>query len=201
MRVIPTADRGPKRGRSSASSSQDGEAGIEQYHHSMAFLSSSSSLKLALIVLNAELRCEMAGDLFTHLWDDASVRVCADGAANRLYDSTPAERRGSLLPDVICGDLDSLRADVSRFYETRGVAIAREPEQDSHDFEKCLRWLQRQHDTPAESEASGSGGAGAAESSSAAADQAGRPFLVAAYGVRRRRQECMQGKLQPVCLT
>lgn len=187
MRLVPTAGRGLKRGRSSLSnspSSSHDEAGVEHHHHSMAFLSTSSPLKLALIVLNAELRCEMAGDLFTHLWGQASVKVCADGAANRLHDSTPAERRGSLLPDVICGDLDSLREDVSRFYATQGVSILREPEQDSHDFEKCLRWLQRQHEALAQSEASASEGTSAAESSSAATDHADRPFAVAAYGVR-----------------
>ena len=179
MRLIPTAERALKRGRS-LSSSQD-KTGIDQHHHSMAFLSSPSTLRLALIVLNPH---PLAGDLFTHLWGQASVRICADGSANKLHDSTPAERRGNLLPDVICGDLDSLREDVSRFYETCGVSIVREPDQDSHDFEKCLRWLQRQHDAAAQSEASGSSGAGAAESSSVATDQ-DRPFAVAAYGVCR----------------
>ena len=36
---------------------------------------------------------------------------------------------------------------MAQFYAARGVPIARQPEQDRHDFEKCLTWLrQRQGD-------------------------------------------------------
>ena len=138
-------------------------------HHSMAFLSQSTSLRLALIILNTEHRSRKgeAHDLFSHLWDQASVRVCADGAANRLYDALSAERRAALraqpippsercsnqLPDIITGDLDSIRPEVLEFYEQLGVPVMREPEQDSHDFEKCLRWLQVQHEAAAHEEA------------------------------------------------
>ena len=101
-------------------------------HHSMAFLSQSTSLRLALIILNTEQRSSKgeARDLFGHLWDEASVRVCADGAANRLHDALsverraalraaripPAERRSNQLPDVITGDLDSIRPEVRACY-------------------------------------------------------------------------------------
>ncbi|KAF0852441.1 mitochondrial thiamine pyrophosphokinase [Andalucia godoyi] len=57
---------------------------------------------------------------FTHLWDRASLRICADGALNRIaawagcrgfglfqrISTTSAERAG-WLPDVVVGDLDS----------------------------------------------------------------------------------------------
>ena len=138
-------------------------------HHSMAFLSQSTSLRLALIILNTEHRSSKgrARDLFTHLWDEASVCVCADGAANRLHDALSVERRAALraarippsehrsnqLPDVITGDLDSIRPEVLEFYEHLGVPVMREPEQDSHDFEKCLRWLQAKHEAAAHEEA------------------------------------------------
>ena len=135
----------------------------------MAFLSQSTSLRLALIILNTEHRSSKgeARDLFSHLWDEASVRVCADGAANRLHDALsverraalraacipPAERRSNQLPDVITGDLDSIRPEVLEFYEQIGVPVVREPEQDTHDFEKCLRWLQATHEAAAHEEA------------------------------------------------
>lgn len=138
-------------------------------HHSMAFLSQSTSLRLALIILNTEHLSSKgeARDLFSHLWDEASVRVCADGAANRLHDALsverraalraacipPAERRSNQLPDVITGDLDSIRPEVLDFFEQIGVPVMREPEQDTHDFEKCLRWLQAKHEAAAHEEA------------------------------------------------
>ena len=139
-------------------------------HHSTAFLAHSTPLKLALVVLNAEHREKNGAStesLFSHLWDQATVRICADGAANRLYDAMSAERRAvlsaqrippaerccNLLPDVITGDLDSIRPEVLEFYERLGVPIARVSEQDSHDFEKCLRWLQAQHEAAGSKEA------------------------------------------------
>ena len=61
----------------------------------------------------------------------AALRICADGGANRLYDQAPHwlgadgaqadAARGALVPDVIKGDLDSLRPEVRDFYVRRGA--------------------------------------------------------------------------------
>ncbi len=60
----------------------------------------------------------------------ATERVCADGGANRLYDELPSmlpngicdsseEARKAHLPDVIMGDMDSVRPDVQEFYTSQ----------------------------------------------------------------------------------
>ena len=84
-------------------------------HHSTAFLSSKTQLHLALVILNVELQHDLSvqSSIFTHLWREAGVRLCADGAANRLHDSLADADRGRLLPDLIKGDLDSIRDDVA----------------------------------------------------------------------------------------
>jgi len=85
---------------------------------------------VALVVLNSPIargrtiRQEGQGrhrrrSVFDRLWDATSYRVCADGGANQLYDATvgdgvepePNDGRGgrTFVPDVIRGDLDSLR--------------------------------------------------------------------------------------------
>jgi len=116
------------------------------YRHSTSFLSRVTPLNIALIVLNVEGGRELLSELprFEHLWQRSSLRLCADGAANRLYDSADEPSRSEMIPDIITGDLDSLRGDVAEYYAGHGVAIKGVADQDAHDFEKCLRWLQRQ---------------------------------------------------------
>lgn len=61
----------------------------------------------------------------------ATLRVCADGGANRLYDELPAMLlgqsadavRSAYLPTAIQGDMDSIRPDVLDFYRQRGVPV------------------------------------------------------------------------------
>ncbi len=59
----------------------------------------------------------------------AQVRIVADGGANRLYDalssgSMQQDRVLSLSdfePDIIRGDLDSIRPDVLEYYSKQGA--------------------------------------------------------------------------------
>ncbi|CAN0199372.1 unnamed protein product [Scytosiphon promiscuus] len=103
---------------------------------------------LALVILNVRGEGESM-ELLHHLWDRAALRLCADGGANRLHDSfgdgadssgggDPSEERARFVPDVIVGDLDSLRPEVARYYEALGCEIALRADQDHCDFEKCL---------------------------------------------------------------
>ena len=99
-------------------------------------------------------------DLLCHVWGRCRIRVCADGGANRLYDalgSVGADRRSSFvggphrrapseltanqLPNAVCGDLDSLRPDVRKYYSTRGVAITVDRDQNSTDMTKAIAKL------------------------------------------------------------
>ena len=119
---------------------------LPTYHHSTSFLSRVTPLNVALVILNVECG-DSKGTRFEHLWQQSSVKLCADGAANRLHERLEEPQRSSMLPDIITGDLDSLRGDVSSFYAARGVVITGVSEQESNDFEKCLRWLQREQDS------------------------------------------------------
>ncbi|CAM9452148.1 unnamed protein product [Choristocarpus tenellus] len=97
---------------------------------------------LALVVLNTE-RDRESREILRHLWSQASLRLCADGGANRLYDSLEEADRTSFVPDVIVGDLDSLRPEVCSFYQGLGSKVRREQDQDHNDFEKCLVEVER----------------------------------------------------------
>ena len=162
-RLSPRGATAPKIPRAAAISAS-AAAAISSY--STSFLSAASDLNLALVILNVDRPqrdllggCDIttgATARFSHLWRQSSLRLCADGAANRLHDSLGDAARAEMLPDLITGDLDSLRGDVATFYTDHGVPIESVPDQDSHDFEKCLQWLERkQADEAAASVASG----------------------------------------------
>ncbi|CDW53459.1 thiamin pyrophosphokinase 1 [Trichuris trichiura] len=45
----------------------------------------------------------------------------------------------SMIPDIVCGDLDSITNESLRFLENKGTAVIRVREQESTDFTKCVR--------------------------------------------------------------
>ncbi|RKP35646.1 thiamine pyrophosphokinase, partial [Dimargaris cristalligena] len=112
--------------------------------------------RLVLLLLNQPLK--HADSLFMSLWRRADLRICADGAANRLYDSfhsptatpssspkplksTDSDTAEQYIPDGICGDMDSIRPDVSQYFAHRGTEINHVRDQDTTDFMKCLNWI------------------------------------------------------------
>jgi len=73
------------------------------------------------------------------LWHHSSLRLCADGGANRLYEVCGSnEVRQRYKPDLIKGDFDSLRADVKTYYAELGVTIKHDNDQYSTDLGKCI---------------------------------------------------------------
>ncbi|KAJ6817109.1 thiamine pyrophosphokinase 1-like isoform X1 [Iris pallida] len=84
------------------------------------------------------------------LWKHAKLRLCADGGANRVYDELPGmfpdqdplDVRCRYKPDVIKGDMDSIRAEVKDFYINLGVKIVDESDdQDTTDLHKCVSYI------------------------------------------------------------
>ncbi|KAF2435197.1 thiamine pyrophosphokinase-like protein 1 [Tothia fuscella] len=102
----------------------------------------SPNVELAgLIILNQPIS---TFSTFKRIWNHTNHRICADGGANRLYDifsDLEEEHRDQYLPDLIIGDLDSLRLDVRRYYESQGVQIFEDGDQYSTDFGKSMKAL------------------------------------------------------------
>ncbi|CAL5229999.1 g13437 [Coccomyxa viridis] len=108
------------------------------------FLSSvgGTNQRLVLLILNFRLP-----PVTFALWRHAHVRIVADGGANRLYDalsegSMQQDRllsRSDYVPDIIRGDLDSIRPDVLDYYSKLGTQVVDESgDQDSTDLQKCI---------------------------------------------------------------
>ncbi|EPS64299.1 hypothetical protein M569_10483, partial [Genlisea aurea] len=125
---------------------------MELMKHSTAFLlpdlpaEDATGRTYALVILNRSL------PRFTPLmWKRAKLRLCADGGANRLFDELPLffpsedadAVRKSFKPDVIKGDMDSIREEVLGFYKDLGTeVIDASHDQDTTDLHKCIVYIQ-----------------------------------------------------------
>ncbi|KAL8800883.1 MAG: hypothetical protein Q9182_004857 [Xanthomendoza sp. 2 TL-2023] len=73
------------------------------------------------------------------IYSRSTLVIYADGGANHVRDLKIAGSEGKLVPDFICGDLDSIRPEVKAYYETKGAKIIQDPDQYSSDLTKCLQ--------------------------------------------------------------
>nr|XP_039273064.1 thiamin pyrophosphokinase 1-like [Styela clava] len=101
--------------------------------------------KIAVLILNMDLGCDISPPIFHHLWDKAVFRACADGGANFVYDVIQKGTNGNRtkhMPDLISGDFDSIRPEAKQFYENQnGISIVHTPDQDATDFTKSLKLI------------------------------------------------------------
>lgn len=75
------------------------------------------------------------------VWHNTEFHVCADGAANRLYNYTHANdnlNAADYIPQFIVGDGDSLDPEVEKYYKLQGTVVIRQATQYSTDFMKSV---------------------------------------------------------------
>ena len=153
-----------KASSTSTTKSEHNQNMIHRYD-SPFFSSESSTIPSALIMLNTPIKSSGActknnvngtnddnklSGVLGMLWETSSLKICADGAANRLYDATVTvgveSTSNKYLPNIITGDLDSVRSDVLQYYEMKGVSIIRIEDQNFHDLDKSLmaveKWIE-----------------------------------------------------------
>ncbi|CAL4976366.1 unnamed protein product [Urochloa decumbens] len=104
----------------------------------------------ALVVLNQHLPRSMP-----RLWSHANLRICADGGANRIFDEMfqmtndedEKATRNRYIPEIIEGDMDSIRPEVKLFYSSQGSKISdKSHNQETTDLHKCISRIH--HHTP-----------------------------------------------------
>ncbi|KAJ3385194.1 cAMP-dependent protein kinase subunit [Lobulomyces angularis] len=114
---------------------------MTSFNFTKFFLSDESkkekeTYKFNLIILNQPI-CKI--ELLKKLWDAATIKICADGGANRLFDNfTNEEDRSKFIPNYIIGDLDSVTNETKLYYQNKGTIVEKVSSQDSTDFQKCL---------------------------------------------------------------
>ncbi|KAL4725640.1 thiamine pyrophosphokinase [Fusarium chlamydosporum] len=99
--------------------------------------------EFALLILNQPLK---NGVNLRKLWKNSSVRVAADGGANRLHKLSSFHGKYSNL-QLIIGDLDSLTPTVRDFYSSQPspAQIIRDTDQESTDFSKAVNWIRKEY--------------------------------------------------------
>jgi thiamine pyrophosphokinase len=110
-----------------------------------------------LIILNQPL---LPFELLSRLFSNPAcvTRIVADGGSNRLMqiqEKQEGDPEAILIPDLICGDLDSINADTREYYTRLGVRIRLETSQDNTgistlnleaDFQKCINAIPKGHE-------------------------------------------------------
>ncbi|RAK94932.1 thiamine diphosphokinase [Aspergillus ibericus CBS 121593] len=102
--------------------------------------SDSPPAPFALLILNHPIN-EKAYDV---LQKHAMITVCVDGGANHFYEMMKAKgRENSHIkhPNIIIGDLDSIRPAVRTHYESHGVNVIYHHDEYCTDFTKALRYI------------------------------------------------------------
>ncbi|UPL03832.1 hypothetical protein LCI18_014766 [Fusarium solani-melongenae] len=97
----------------------------------------------ALLILNQPLK---NGVNLRKLWKNSSVRVAADGGANRLHKLSSFHGKYSNL-QLIIGDLDSLTPAVRDFYSSQPspATVIHDADQESTDFGKAINWIRKEY--------------------------------------------------------
>ncbi|KAH9258327.1 thiamine pyrophosphokinase [Batrachochytrium salamandrivorans] len=96
--------------------------------HDFCNLRAVDKHKVLLVLNNSE--C-VGREMLLEFWRACPTRVCADGAANWLFEE-------NLQPDILCGDLDSVDSNVLEYFRNQTCEICLDPDQDTTDMEKCL---------------------------------------------------------------
>jgi len=94
---------------------------------------SPSYIYTIMIILNRPIHEEQF-KIFRKMTDYV---ICADGAANRLYELKEKDCK-ECIPDWIVGDFDSINLDVKKFYEQKCVTMNIKKDQENSDLDKCL---------------------------------------------------------------
>lgn len=107
----------------------------EHYTHPELTLGRATT-DFTLVIANQELP-----RYYKYIWSKASKVACADGGANRVYDSADEERE-KYIPHLIKGDFDSVRDEVLKYYAEKGTKIIRDHDQDTTDLTKVLNEIE-----------------------------------------------------------
>uniref|UniRef100_A0A5S6QN00 Thiamine diphosphokinase n=1 Tax=Trichuris muris TaxID=70415 RepID=A0A5S6QN00_TRIMR len=114
------------------------KAKLQVWHPTKAF-SCLPSCRFGLLILRGAPYCPCLQDTVQTLWRSALIKVAADGAGNLLH--RMHSETFPMVPDAICGDLDSIANESLHFLSSKGAKVVKVEEQETTDFTKSVRLL------------------------------------------------------------
>lgn len=100
----------------------------------------NSNLYQGLFLLNQDIKINE--HIFEKIWKQSDIRICCDGAIQRLYKYTKfkmsSDRSPEFIPDYLVGDFDSLDLDIKDFYLKHGTVVIKQETQMSSDLQKSI---------------------------------------------------------------
>ncbi len=85
----------------------------------------------AILICNGE---PPSGNFLRKILKNYDFIACADGGANIAF-------KFKIEPNLIIGDLDSIKPKVKKFYAQKNIPIVYDPDQNSTDIEKSVKFL------------------------------------------------------------
>lgn len=96
----------------------------------------NGDMSVILMILNQPLISVTEKFLRKH-WSSAVLRISVDGGTQYLRKMSNGPE--DLVPEIICGDFDSVSAETLNYYQNLGAQIIPAPDQNETDFTKALR--------------------------------------------------------------
>jgi len=93
----------------------------------------------SLVILNRAIPLRFQS--FAQIWENAKMKVCASGGANRLYEFVPEASHKNFVPDFIKGSLETVLPHVKDFYVSQGTDVIFHSREDASAFTKCVHRL------------------------------------------------------------
>ncbi|XP_034248856.1 thiamin pyrophosphokinase 1 [Thrips palmi] len=119
------------------------------YWNPLSFLGADPVEPFSLVILNQPISIKK--EIMAHLWNKATFRVTVDGGTDRWFEWLESSSICGILnlglPDVVTGDLDSIRSSTVAMLQEKSVPVFHTPDQDFTDFCKAIRCI-KERDAP-----------------------------------------------------
>lgn len=109
-----------------------------EYFHSNKSSTNQDDNKNVNVLLILNQKINLLPNLFKRIWENAALKICADGGLNRLRTYNQENPTFNYIPDFVIGDLDSVTNENLQYYQSLGTKKILQSSQYYTDFIKAI---------------------------------------------------------------